>query len=205
MTEAMVDQLYSLADGILFSGGSDIDPKYYKQKANEATRSREPERDVMEMRLVEKAIADKKPILAICRGAQLLNIVQGGTLYQDITGLCQDEVHGSGLAESNRTSVMTNTAQVVPGTELYKILLQDKVRISCNHKQAIDKLGRDLRVSAKSAAGIIEVIESINPSHWCIGIQSHPEISEFTDLEQVFDAFAHVVESQEDIKHNKSF
>lgn len=187
-TTHMADELYELCDGVVFSGGSDMDPKYYNQEKHPETSITEPLRDPLELHLAERVFKDKKPALGLCRGCQLLAVANGGTLHQTIDGLCNNEVHGTGSLGS-AIKLESQTTHIKPGTKIAGIITTNTVSVHCNHHQAVDKLGDQFIASGTTAEGIVEIIEHIDPDFFCFGIQSHPETEDRSDLELVFDAF----------------
>ncbi len=196
MSWKMILELYNLCDGVAFSGGADIDPKYYNQKQHPKADCREKKRDELELKLMKIIIKDKKPFLGFCRGAQILNIAQGGDLHQYIPDFLKDETHGIGDITTGKEDVdLFNNVKVKPGTKLFKILKKKNIRILCNHKQSINKLGKDLIISSESKKGIIEVIEHKDKDFFCFGIQSHPEAEDKSDFEPLFDEFVKAVET----------
>ncbi|AEF99346.1 peptidase C26 [Methylomonas methanica MC09] len=152
--------------GVIIGGGSDIDPKLYGGDDTGASR-KDPERDAFEIEMIEYALARKLPVLGICRGAQLINVVLGGTLYNDIRGLRR-------RTSNRRTPLPRKTALIKAGTQLSQILGAEKCRINSLHHQAIHTLGRDLAASAHDLDSFIQAIESTRDSY-IMGVQWHPE------------------------------
>lgn len=190
MNEEAIDQLYDMADGVVFSGGADVNPKYYGQTQHKNTQAHENERDIMEIRLINKVLKDKKPFVGICRGMQILNIVQGGSLYQYMPEIFNGESHGSGTAESTGVgNPASRKAKILSGTRLSRVISKTEIELTCNHKQAVDKLGNNLRQSAKTDTNVVEVIEHLDSEYFCFGIQSHPEAQIHNDFDPLFDAF----------------
>ncbi len=185
-----IKALYKQARGVLFVGGGDFDASWYGQSNHPKTSDIDPFRDRLEMYLLKKVLRDKKPFLGICRGCQALAIGSGGTLTQHLD--VADEVHQVatyGDALKNR-----NTAVVFAKTRTYQIL-KNSISVGCAHHQAVDQLGANMRVAAQSPGGVTEIIESTDPDHFCIGIQSHPELEDNGPLELIFKAFAKAVRS----------
>jgi putative glutamine amidotransferase len=150
-------KMYDNLDGLLLSGGIDINPTLYGQQLYETTKHISDYQDEYEIQLILWALEDKKPILAICRGMQLLNVVCGGSLYQNIpTDLPGSEDHN----KSN---------------ELAQILGVTDINTNAHHHQAINVIAPDLEPVAWAGDGVIEGIENREASSYIIGIQSHPE------------------------------
>jgi putative glutamine amidotransferase len=167
-------QTYNKLDGLLFAGGNDVDPKLYGQKAYRETAGFSLLRDNMETRLMDLALGQKKPVLAICRGMQLLNVVCGGSLYQHIK---KDLTLASDHEISTHKKTPTDLAHklsVEPTSKLASIINSDTIFANTHHHQAIHKLGDNLYVSAHSEDDLIEAVES-HGDGYVIGIQCHPE------------------------------
>ncbi len=158
------DALPSRIDGLLLSGGADIDPREYDHERGPLTRP-EPERDAFERPLLARAIQAGTPVLAICRGFQLLNVVYGGTLIQHLEGHNRDEMGESRL----------HLVHVRPGTRLREILRVGMVGVNSSHHQGVgdDQIAHGLHISARTDEGLIEGIEA--PDRWIVGVQWHPE------------------------------
>jgi putative glutamine amidotransferase len=158
-------------DGILFTGGEDIDPKYYGEIPAGAEAAA-AERDVQEFKLFEAFYSARKPILGICRGSQLMNVFFRGSLIQDIPS------EGKGYIDHTRYSegggfTLVHGVSVEKGT-LLASLTGEKVRVNTMHHQAVRKVGDGLIVAAVSEDGLIEGVE--RPGYpFMLGVQWHPE------------------------------
>lgn len=173
-------------DGLLMPGGADVNPRFYGQEPSEKCGKPNDLRDKGEWELLKAWLPTGKPLLCICRGAQLLNVFQGGTLHQDIQGMQQ--VRHSHFPSKNKG---THTAQVREDTRLHAILGQNTVLVNSLHHQAVDRVGTGLAVTAVSQDGIVEALEM--PEHpFCVGVQWHPEHMSFRNAAQqkIFDTFA---------------
>ena len=163
-------RILDLCDGFLLSGGHDIHPSYYGEKMQEYCAPTAAPRDEQESFLTPKMLETKKPLLAICRGIQVLNVFCGGTLYQDI--------HAQGVTEKLHRQADTPEAhKVTPvaGTLTADILGTDPIAVNTLHHQAIKDLGAGLRVAAYSEDGLIEAVDM--PNHpFLLGVQWHPEM-----------------------------
>jgi putative glutamine amidotransferase len=170
----LVDDLPSLLsrfDAVVFHGGGDIDPRLYGQEANEESLyGIVAEHDAMELAMIAAAIEADKPVLAICRGLQVLNVALGGTLVQDIGS----EEHWLRFT-SNELDAGSRIAKAM-GTETPE-------RCHCVHHQALDRLGDGLRVVGRHADGIIHAVE-LDAARWIVGTQWHPEDSAADDPQQ---------------------
>ena len=167
-------QMYSRLDGILFAGGNDINPRLYGQEPYAETVDFSVARDQTEVQLMKLALKDQKPILAICRGMQLLNVVCGGTLYQHIkTDLPFASDHE--ISTHRKTLVdLAHQLSVEPTSKLASIINSDKIFANTHHHQVVRQLAEGLSISARSEDGLIEAIEG-DASGYTIGVQCHPE------------------------------
>lgn len=161
-----------LCDGIILSGGEDVDPQFYGQDPHIHLSPTLPDRDLVEIEIVKYAIMHDIPILAICRGAQILNVALGGTLIQDIPSQMKEPFQHSQTAERRRD---THWVTISTDSKLYQMLGTDRVRVNSLHHQALDKVSNDLRVVAVASDGIVEAVEYIHSSTFTIGVQWHPE------------------------------
>ena len=160
-------------DGLIITGGRDVDPAAYGHGAHPTTDQPATERDAWEFALLRGALARNMPILGICRGAQVLNVALGGTLHQHLPDLLGHTRHQAGNAVFTTSSVRT-----VPGTRT-AALIGASSDAQCYHHQAIDQLGRGLVISGQdSVDGVIEAVE-LDPAHyphsWVVAVQWHPE------------------------------
>ena len=177
----------SLVDGICIPGGLDVYPRTYGQSFTEYVGEVRPEKDVFEMVLVKKAIASEKPILGICRGMQLVNVVLGGELIQDIPKLVGTSiVHNLPKAQP---WLPIHTISIRKETSLYETLGKESVWVNSFHHQALSKIGDGLEIVAHSEDGIVEAVECKSP--WILGVQYHPELmyKTYPDFLQIFVGF----------------
>ena len=157
-------------DGLLITGGKDVDPAAYGQQPHTATDPPARLRDAWEFTLLDAALRRRLPVLGICRGAQVLNVAHGGTLHQHLPDVIGHGGHRAGNAVFSRLPVRT-----VPGTRL-ATLLGESVDAQCYHHQAIADVGRGLIVSAWDADGVIEALE-LPGQAFVLAVQWHPEES----------------------------
>jgi putative glutamine amidotransferase len=161
-------------DGILLTGGPDVDPALYGQPKHESTAI-DPKRDAFEMPLSRAAIAGGVPLFAICRGVQVLNVAAGGTLVQDIPTQAPTRIDHS--LERPRDA-RAHDVRVAPGTRLASMLDGTRALETCSvnsrHHQAVADVAPSFVVSAVSPDGIVEAIERPD-AEFCIGVQWHPE------------------------------
>jgi putative glutamine amidotransferase len=152
--------------GIVVTGGHDVDPALYSA-ASEVRGRYDPERDAFESEILDRAIATGLPVLAICRGAQLLNVRLGGTLVQDLTARRK-------LTSNRRTLLPLKTVRLAEGSRLAELLGSAPLKVNSLHRQAIERLGDGLRVSGRDLDGIVQAIE--HERHAFVrGVQWHPE------------------------------
>lgn len=171
-------------DGLLLIGGGDIDPRHYGEDPMPECYGVDSEADVFEMHLVRAAIGAGLPVLAICRGFQVLNVALGGSLDQHITGREGLVGHGIPGERSERHDVRLD-----PGTWVAKAAGTDDVNVASSHHQAVARLGEGLAVSGRAPDGIIEAVEHADGG-WVVGVQWHPERTADSDTSQqgLFDA-----------------
>lgn len=159
-------------DGLILQGGPDIAPEAYGQAPKQADWSGDLVHDSHQIRLFEQFLAARKPILGICRGAQLINVAMGGTLYQDIpSDLPSPGMHAQSMQGKVIHEIVwdadSSMARLFPG--------QSSGSVVSIHHQAIKDLGRDLSIEARSAKdGLIEAIR-LNGGSYVVGLQWHPE------------------------------
>jgi putative glutamine amidotransferase len=168
--ERALRTLYDRCDALLIPGGPDVEPRRYGEEPRaDCNLSTAPELDAAEFALVGWALDEGKPLLAICRGIQVLNVALGGTLWQDIT------VQGAGMHghDGNRRDAAVHDVEVVAGTALHGAVRSATLRWNSVHHQALRDLGAGLVVSARAGDGLVEGVEL--PGRAVIGVQCHPE------------------------------
>lgn len=184
-----IKSLFSHLDGLLISGGDDIDPHLYGGEAHPTIAGICESRDRLEMDLLKNAIKAKKPVLGICRGAQLINVTLGGTLYTHIPDQYKTEIiHNT--PEENGRDYLIHEIELDPNSKLGKIIGQHRISVNSFHHQAIRTPAPDLRVTARATDGLIEAVELAGDPFGVIGVQWHPEC--LLDLQahlQIFKAF----------------
>ncbi len=155
-------------DGLILTGGKDIDPATYGHAPHPATEEPARDRDAWEFALLAAALRRRVPVLGICRGAQVLNVALGGTLHQHLPDVIGHSGHRAGDAV-----FAISTVRTVEGSTV-NALVGPSLQAKCYHHQAIDRLGEGLVVSAVDAEGVIEAIENTGPS-FVVAVQWHPE------------------------------
>lgn len=171
-----LQEIFVRLDGVMLTGGADVDPASYGEVKQSYCKSTHPDRDAVELDLIRFARETRKPILGICRGLQILNVAFGGTLYQDIREQVPAALkHDKELtADSSFRTALVHEVNIKPGTRLYQMLGTSHVAVNSLHHQAIKDLGDGLNACAWSPDGIIEGIESTQDD-FILGIQWHPE------------------------------
>lgn len=166
-----VDETLDALDGIIFSGGSDLDPELYGQEAHAETVGIVRHRDDAELMLLEAALARDMPVLAICRGSQVLNVARGGDLVQHLPDVVGDEKH-----KHTPGTFADHEVSVEEGTGLAS-LLGDRAPVKSHHHQGFGRVGEGLRVAARAEDGTIEAVEDPE-RRFTVGVLWHPEAGE---------------------------
>ncbi|MEZ5290523.1 MAG: gamma-glutamyl-gamma-aminobutyrate hydrolase family protein [Vicinamibacterales bacterium] len=174
LTDAPAD-IVARVDGLLLTGGEDIDPALYGAAAQASHVPADPGRDAFEVALVEAAMARGLPLFAICRGMQVLNVALGGDLVQDIPTEVNGAVHHD-VREPRYA--LAHEVWATQGS-LFATLMRDKLvdgescQVNSRHHQAVRHPGRSLEVVATAPDGVIEAVQG--PGPFCLGVQWHPE------------------------------
>ena len=167
--------------GLVLTGGEDVDPARYGEKRHEKIRSINAARDATEIALIEEAKARGKPILAICRGIQILNVALGGTLVQDIPSQLDTKIaHDEDSPRNSRS----HDISIEPGSLIAKAVGTEHCTVNSFHHQSVKRVADGMRVTARSPDGVIEGLESAD-DWWVIAVQWHPE--EMTDSPEPWD------------------
>lgn len=159
-----LDALLDRLDGVCLAGGPDLHPSHYGQEPHPSLGPTEPELDRCELALADGALARDLPLLCICRGAQALNVVRGGTLVQDVPGHRQTEPG----------RLATHAVSIDADSLLARALGQTMVEVNSFHHQAVDTLGEGLRAVARDPEGLVEAIEAVD-RRFALGVQWHAE------------------------------
>jgi putative glutamine amidotransferase len=158
--------------GLVLTGGEDIDPQRFGQDPHPRTGAPHQMRDAYEIALARAAYERRVPTLAICRGAQVMNVALGGTLVQDIASQ-----HPGGIdhVQSARRNDRVHEVQIGRQSRLAGIVSSTNIFTNSSHHQSVDRVGEGLHVVAKSPDGIVEAVESTDPAWWMVAVQWHPE------------------------------
>lgn len=168
-----LEKLIGRLDGVLLTGGTDVDPQVYGEEQHPEVLSIEPERDGLEIDLYRLALANDVPVLGICRGLQLMNVAHGGTLHQHVPEHSRYDVDHSGAIHS----VQIETSSALG--ELYG----ESLEVNSLHHQCVDQLGDGLAVTARAEDGSVEGLEF---NERTIAVQWHPELLAESDQDPIF-------------------
>ncbi|MGQ0793904.1 MAG: gamma-glutamyl-gamma-aminobutyrate hydrolase family protein [Deltaproteobacteria bacterium] len=167
-------------DGILLPGGRDMDPRLYGESPHPKLRTMHPARTESELIIIEEALRARIPILGVCGGMQTINVFFGGSLYQDIPSLIPSPLaHEMGAVHE---------VGVEEGSLLHRITGERGFSVKSYHHQSVHALGRGLRITARSADGVVEALESAD-SDFILGLQWHPEREGGGVSDRIFRAF----------------
>ena len=190
--EGTMRAIYESLDGIFLPGGADIDPASYGEERHPRCDKGDPSRDGVEMMLIRWAKPDRKPVLGICRGVQLINLAYGGTLYQDLAEQREGSIKHDyfPFGGAYKREHLAHHVTLRPGTRLHEILEEDEIQVNSMHHQGIRDLGRGLIPTAVAPDGLIEAAEA-EDGRFVMGVQWHPEV--FSDRDpktaKLFQAF----------------
>jgi gamma-glutamyl-gamma-aminobutyrate hydrolase PuuD len=163
-----VEETLDALDAIIFSGGGDLDPGTYGADAHPETNEVDPERDSAELALLQAALGRDMPVLAVCRGSQVLNVARGGDLVQHLPEIVGHDRH------RHETGVMADHEVRVESESRLGSILGDQAPVKSSHHQGFGRIGDGLRESAWAEDGSIEAVE--DPSHrFAVGVLWHPE------------------------------
>jgi putative glutamine amidotransferase len=176
----LVAEYVRRCDGVMVTGGDDIQPELYypdlPEKLRQTVGRNDPVRDLLETLLIKEAFTQQKPLLAICRGFQLLNITLGGTLFVDIPSEFPSEINHSRLRHKDR---FVHEVRLEGDTMLARIFRKQSIQVNSSHHQGVNRVGKGLRVTGRAPDGLAEVLEldsddaALMP--YLLGVQFHPE------------------------------
>lgn len=174
LDDETLDSIFQRVDGLLLPGGGDVDPQRYQGDVTHPTlRDIDPERDSTEIALAQKAVVDRKPLLAICRGCQVFNVALGGTLWEDIASQNQEAIIHDYYQKNART-YLAHEVHIAPDSHLSASLATTSIAVNSLHHQGIRDLAPELVVTGRAADNLVEAIEV--PGHpFALGVQWHPE------------------------------
>ncbi|KDR93761.1 putative glutamine amidotransferase [Peptoclostridium litorale DSM 5388] len=176
-----------LVDGIVISGGIDINPMFYGDEPMEKTGYFNTKQDFFDVELTKKAIQSHVPILGLSRGIQIINVALGGTLYQDVSYM---EKRALKHMQESKRSEKSHCISIEKDSKLYEIFGEEKIFVNSFHHQAIKDIGKGLKVSARASDGVIEAVE-LEGEDFVMGVQWNPEFmaDEYEEQEGIFKKF----------------
>ena len=158
--------------GLVLTGGEDVDPARYGETPHPKIRSVNAARDATEAALIREAKSRGTPVLAICRGIQILNVALGGTLVQDISSQCDTDIsHDDEGARDSRAHEIA----IEPGSRIAAAMGTDNCAVNSFHHQSVKQVAEGMRITARSPDGVVEGLESVDDDWWVLGVQWHPE------------------------------
>jgi putative glutamine amidotransferase len=185
--EGQINDFLDRIDGLILSGGLDMDPRRYGLPSHPAVQAMAERREENDRILVRRAIERQMPLLGIGLGMQQLNVGCGGTLYLHLP---EDQPRAMPHRDPSSTGPHRHAVLLEPNTRLDEIYGGGEIRVNSCHHQAVSKVGARLRVSALAPDGIIEAIEAVDPNWFCIGVQWHPESETASALDmQLMESF----------------
>jgi len=185
-----IEETLDALDGVVFSGGPDLDPDLYGQEPHDETFGVDPDRDRAELELLQAALARDMPVLAVCRGLQVMNVARGGDLVQHLPEIVGDQKH-----RHTPGTYADHEITLEEGTRLASVL-GGRAPVKSHHHQGLGRIGEGLRVAAHAEDGTIEAVE--DPSRrFALGVLWHPEAGEDRKLfEELVRAAAEYRKSQ---------
>jgi putative glutamine amidotransferase len=197
VTKAQVAEYVRRSDGILLTGGDDLNPSLYsnrvsaKLKATVMQTADGGRRDLFELMLVDEVFRQRKRLLAVCRGHQLLNVALGGTLFVDLPTQKPSRVNHRQMMQSREK---VHSVRLTRGSLLSKIARNQTLGVNSTHHQAVNKVAPALRVTARSVDGLVEGMEQKSGNHmlpFLLSVQFHPErlMDRYPEHRAIFEAF----------------
>lgn len=172
LSAASLERIAGELSGLLLTGGGDVDPARFGEAPHPTLYEVAPSRDTLEASAVHIALERRLPILAVCRGIQVLNVALGGTLFQDVGTDPGTQLQHS---QPEPRDEPTHKVKVEPRSRLAQVLGTDEIEVNSMHHQAVKALGRGLTAVAWAPDHIIEGVEGADPSRFVLGVQWHPE------------------------------
>lgn len=173
--ETVLRGMFDSLDGLLLTGGVDIDPVHYGEQPHPRLGKVQAERDAAELPLTRWAVAEGKPILGVCRGAQMLNVALGGSLYQDIETQCGGPIDHEVSVKHECWERLDHGLKLAEDACLAEWLGATELEVNSLHHQALKDIAPQLRVVGRALDGIVEAVEGTGRG-FVIGIQCHPEM-----------------------------
>jgi putative glutamine amidotransferase len=184
--------IFARLDGVLLSGGGDVDPACYGEAPHPALVEVSTARDRMEMALARRSVEGSKPLLAICRGIQVLNVALGGSLLQDIPTQHPGALTHTFDVKSTPRAHLAHSVRIDAATRLQSVMGVNETEVNSWHHQALKQVAQGLSVTAHSPDGIVEAVE-IAGHRFAIGVQWHPEwlYDRQPEMMRLFEALVH--------------
>lgn len=192
-----VTEYISMIDALILTGGEDVSPMLYNEEPRKVIGRTSPMRDEFEITLFKEAVLQKKPVLGVCRGLQLINVIFGGTLYQDLS---EDKSISIQHVQKTKAEFVTHSIKVKTDSIISDIM-ESGDYVNSYHHQAINELGNGLEVTAWSKDNVIEAIESVDKDQGIVGVQWHPELNALTN-EKSLKVFQNLVKRAKQGKGN---
>jgi putative glutamine amidotransferase len=183
--------IFDRMDGIFLAGGVDVDPESYGAARHADCGRTDPARDRVEIQLTRWAIAERKPLLGVCRGMQVLNVALDGTLHQDFAACLPDAIKHDYFPNAGHSrDYLAHEVQVVHGSRLWSAFGAGTAHVNSMHHQGIDRLGEGLAATAFAPDGLVEALEADGDA-FAVGVQWHPEMLIDSDAgtRRLFEAF----------------
>lgn len=196
--------IYERLDGLFLAGGVDVDPSYYGEPPHPKLGEVNRDRDRVELALLRWALEGNLPILAVCRGIQVLNVAAGGTLYQDIEAQIPHSIRHN-YHQIKPRNYRAHEVTVEPGSRLSTVMGTREIGVNSLHHQAVKNVAPGFHATAWAADGVIEGIEGLN-GHFVVGVQWHPEALAEEDeaMQSLFDSFVDEIQSRLKIERLES-
>jgi len=178
-------------DGVLFAGGEDVNPAYYGEQKQHANVHDHRARDEFEFSLLEGALSHRAPILGICRGVQMINVKFGGTLYQDMKEDAQPQFEHRQTDIGKSRQEATHGVLVTDSESNLGAIVRGACSVNSLHHQAVKRLGRGLKVTARSEDGFVEAVEAADAYPFLVAVQWHPEemVNDAAEQREIFVQF----------------
>ncbi len=189
---ATLRAIYDELDGVFLPGGADVDPASYSEERHPACDRSDPPRDRVELMLVRWAMEDRKPVLGVCRGLQIINLAAGGSLYQDLKELLPNAIKHDyfPFRDGYARNHLAHPVRIAAGTRLHALMGLSEFPVNSMHHQGIERLGAGLVANALAPDNLIEGIETAD-DYFLVGVQWHPEVLVDGDAKtrRLFEAF----------------
>jgi putative glutamine amidotransferase len=195
------DEALSSVRGVVLTGGPDVDPAEYGESPHSSVQRAENGRDRFELELSRRLLEQDVPLLAICRGMQVLNIAAGGTLIQDIPSALASSIDHSMTSPKDR---IAHEVEVISGTRTWQLLgRKDRRAVNSRHHQAVDRIGKGFLVTATAPDAVIEAMERPD-RRFCVAVQWHPEnFSATGEFRSLFEGLVQAAEGQKTPGHRE--